>query len=583
MELAVARLSAPKGLLVLGGSALAVGVELPLRLLALGADIGRGSGPFGLVSFLGIWVLLALATFAVSELAPALLRWLLAAIFLSSAIIVRSYFAAMRTPLEAPQFDRLLSEIAFASEAIQHFQGSVAVSAALALPLTVGILLPSRPLPDQRPARRVALPVAAVTVGACLIGSIAWARAGEGTVGLPAHLRPLGYTLAIVADDLVGSGAVEKMAVREVPDRTRRARDIVLVIDESIVSDAFDRSSPIWAEPQFGPLASHAIDFGAAAAGANCSTESNWILRVGPRASHLKSDLVSHPPIWSYAKRAGYATHYIDMQYSDDLLHNAMTVEERAQIDQVTTAGLIPVYARDGRAGAQLRALLSNDEADFVLVNKVGAHFPWDSKYPADQAPFQPTLGVSGNPLLAHLRGQKELLSTMSRAAGSPASRNSYRNAARWSISSFFGPLQPGPWLSDAVILYTSDHGQNLTNEEGRRGTHCSTGVDAPRSEGRVPLFFFTNHEFWRSKLQEASERNQGRVSHFNLFSTVVSLMGYTSESLSAPRDPPVWADLGAHDGLRFATEVKVRFGRPIAWTQLCGPGQALDLRGTCR
>ncbi len=58
--------------------------------------------------------------------------------------------------------------------------------------------------------------------------------------------------------------------------------------------------------------------------------------------------------------------------------------------------------------------------------------------------------------------------------------------------------------------------------------------------------------------------------------------MGYRGDALAAPRNPPVCGYLSTTDGLMFATEVKVRFGRPIAWTVLCGPGEAMDLQGSC-
>lgn len=572
----------PKILLVPFGSMLAVGMEFPYRILALITDLSRGSGPLGLIAFLGVWGALVIATLLVSELPSTLLRCLFAALFFASSIIVHTYFAVMGVPLEVTAFERLLSEMMFAGEAVQHYVGTVAVSAILGMPLAIGIVVPVYSRADRRAARRPGPALAAVVAGLCLIGGIVWSRGGEGTVGLPAQFRPLGYLVAIVADDQLGSGAVARLDVREAPQPMHKPRDIVLVVDESIVSDAFAPSSPIWINPQLGTLGAHAIDFGAAASGANCSTESNWILRVGPRAANLKIDLVSHPPVWAYARRAGFETHYIDMQYSDDVLHNAMTAEERAMIDHVTPAGMVPVYARDRLAGAQLRRLLQNDRSDFVLINKVGAHFPWDSKYPTGEAPYQPTLGVAGNPLLAHLRGQKELLATMGRTAGSPEFRNSYRNAARWAVSSFFDELQVGPWLAESVVLYTSDHGQNVTREGGRSGTHCSIGANAPRSEGRVPLLFFTAHAYWLPRLTQASERNRGRVSHFNLFSTIVGLMGYRVDALTAPRDSPVWGDLSTAGALMFATEVKVRFGRPVAWTELCGPGEAMDLRGSC-
>ena len=402
-------------------------------------------------------------------------------------------------------------------------------------------------------------------------------------MGLPGNLRPAAYALAILADSAFGSGASARIVLADQPIDSAGIDNIVLVVDESVVSDVFDQQSSVRIEPDLGALQPLRYDFSPAASGSNCSADSNRILMVGPRQDHLKADLNVYPSIWEYAKRAGYRTVYIDEQNGMDVGAEHVMEGERDLIDQVIVAGTEPVADRDGQAGAKIDELLRNGDRHFIYVNKVGAHFPRDSKYPGRVNTYRPTLGVPGNPLLAHKAGQPHgLFESISESPGGEAFKNSYRNAVEWNLNSFFAALQDISRADRSVVIYTSDHGQNVFRENGHTNTHCSSAEGAARSEGRVPVTIFTAAQRWTAVLRAASSRNAGRVSHFNLYSSVIQFMGFPEARMQDPRDTSLWDASPSPAGLKTSTGIRARFGQPVPWLPLCKAGEYMALDGRC-
>jgi hypothetical protein len=79
--------------------------------------------------------------------------------------------------------------------------------------------------------------------------------------------------------------------------------------------------------------------------------------------------------------------------------------------------------------------------------------------------------------------------------------------------------------LSESVIIYTSDHGQNLL-ENGSQLTHCSVD-NSTVSEGPVPLMTFSGNPVIAPKLGEAAAVNRDRLSHFHVPPSLVEMMGF--------------------------------------------------------
>src|SRR3546814_21003539 len=115
--------------------------------------------------------------------------------------------------------------------------------------------------------------------------------------------------------------------------------------------------------------------------------------------------------------------------------------------------------------------------------------------------------------------------------------RNSYRNSLLWTVGGFFDQLFAGGVPAGALIVYTSDHGQTL-HERGDAGTttHCSP-APAP-AEGAVPLVVVDAGGAWAA----AAPRHFDASSHYRIFPTLLSPMGYSSRAWPPLYVPPASA-----------------------------------------
>ena len=157
--------------------------------------------------------------------------------------------------------------------------------------------------------------------------------------------------------------------------------------------------------------------------------------------------------------------------------------------------------------------LLSDAEPErappyFIYLVQYGLHVPYDDKYPASARKF-PLVGPDGAAL-----GAKERLI------------NSYKNGVTWSVDNFFkAMLADNRTYPNTVVIYTSDHGQNLL-DNGRAQTHCAVKNPSPY-EGLVPLLVITDHPEFAPRFAAAAQKNKDKATHFNIFPTILTLMGF--------------------------------------------------------
>ena len=236
-------------------------------------------------------------------------------------------------------------------------------------------------------------------------------------------------------------------------------------------------------------------NFGYAVAAANCSTASNLILRTGARPADLPQGVHTNPYIWSYARRAGMRTVFI--RGSARPLAHGMSFRERRLIDEVVRTEGGTRRARDLRAVDLIGNRLVRGEPQFVIVVKSG----------------------------------------ISREASSRAKRldDAYGKAVAFNLDPFFGKLLADVPLDDVVVLYTSDHGQDLLDDGS--WINCSTS-DASPLEALVPMLAITRHPVWRGRFAAAVPRNRNRTSHYNLFATLLALFGYDPAQVADRYEP---------------------------------------------
>ncbi|AMK30917.1 sulfatase-like hydrolase/transferase [Pseudomonas mosselii] len=505
-----------------------------------------------LVLYLGVFALLALALLLTAFTRPGWLRWALALAFTISAIFLDAYNRITDAYLTYSAFVSMVYAGAFVQEALQQYHYAITLAAARALLLLFGLGL--RPGPTPWLPRL--LPPVAPVLGLLVLIAILFVRAGEGARGLPVMYTPLAY-LSLFGYETVHDHVGPRQPVSLAQSGPAMARDIVLLIDESISGNYLDLNTPAGvtshlAQAQPGVSI---VNFGYAASIANCSADTNVTLRYGgTRGDYLRINS-TQPSIWQYAKHAGLGTVYIDGQRTGGNLQNLMTETEKRDIDQFIQFDDTPVVQRDMAALERLVALLKDGKPQLIVVNKVGAHFPVHDKYPDDFLKYQPALP----------RGRYvDIADTGTRDGfdGRPQDwvlyRNAYQNTVLWNVGEFFRRLFAEGDLSQAVVLYTSDHGQDL-HERGNPGlnTHCDS--DPVPEEGLVPLVVIQGEGLRTLDWQAHLPANRNASSHYNLFPTLLKLMGYDGTAVSALYGRSL--DMPTDDPFTFNVRFNARLG----------------------
>jgi lipid A ethanolaminephosphotransferase len=307
------------------------------------------------------------------------------------------------------------------------------------------------------------------------------------------------------------------------PSSPATFRKIVLIVDESVRGDYLSiNNAAIDTTPFLQGSAGRLINFGIAVSGANCSFQSRWMLRRGMRPWQLPARDVSSGPevgindgprttFWQFAKSAGFRTMHIDGPSSFyGRFHDGMTVAEREFIDRRVAMEDAQRFERDREAARTLVSILNDAEPTFVLLDKVGVHFPYDSSTPPDYNRFHRADGARFE--YARNTGDDVI--------------GSYKNAIAWSVDEFFRQLLPGVDLRGVLILYTSDHGQNFGTTGHWVQSHCTVSKTDP-SEAWVPLFAIAGQNDFSKALAASAARSHDGADHFEIFPTLLIAMGY--------------------------------------------------------
>nr|WP_251068231.1 sulfatase-like hydrolase/transferase [Marinobacter sp. C7] len=308
---------------------------------------------------------------------------------------------------------------------------------------------------------------------------------------------------------------------------------IVLIVDESIRADILGINGYTKdTTPYLSSLETGLTNFGLSASASNCSDYSNLILRTGvgkesipdPDQKSLKT-----PSIWQFTRKAGYYNVYLDAQSAEEWVNyqNFMNQHEATFIDQILRLREDINYESDGVARERLIALLKQPGKTFIILNKYGIHFPYFRSYPEESNAFTPALGP-GEPMNDRAK-----------------SLNSFMNGIRWSVDDWFqGLLSESGEFRNYVIVYTSDHGQNIV-DDGTLATHCRPRAN--RFEGIVPMMVFSNDPGILERFGAAQKTGYNRTGHFQVFPTLIELAGYNESwvrsrygaSLSEPPGTP--------------------------------------------
>ncbi|MFL6536012.1 MAG: sulfatase-like hydrolase/transferase [Pseudomonas sp.] len=523
------------------------------RLAALG---------FGLATVLfgAMFLALVLALWMTAYIRPALVRHLFALAMFVSAVFFEVYTRVTDSYLTYSQFVSLVYSGGFIQEAAYQYREVIISAVAGGVLLLLGIAL--------KPRRRLSLPgyvpIIAPVLGVLLLSGVLFVRAGEGARGLPVMYTPLAY-LNLFAYETLHNTVGPREPVSILRQSSPIDHDIVLIIDESVAGNYLDINTPSGVPTglKTPPPGVDIFNYGYAASVANCSADTNVTLRYGgTRADYVRINS-TQPSIWQYAHQAGLRTVYIDAQRTGGNLQNLMTELEKKAIDQFVQFDQTRVRDRDMAAVAKLVELLGNDRAELVVINKVGAHFPVHDKYPDDFMTYRPALP----------RGEFQDVSDTGSRDGFNGEkgdwalyRNAYQNTLLWNVGEFFQRLFREGNLTNAVLIYTSDHGQDL-HERGNPGLNTHCGGDPVEEEGLVPLVVIQGRQLqtldWRGTLAQ----NKDRSSHYNIFPTLLELMGYDPAGIMAHYGKPL--NQPTEDDFTFNYRFNARLGAKPAWKHI--------------
>ncbi|MBJ9976487.1 sulfatase-like hydrolase/transferase [Pseudomonas sp. S75] len=505
-----------------------------------------------LLLYLGLASGLAVALLLAAWIRPGWLRWPLALAFAVGGLFFDAYLRITDSYLTYSAFVSMVYAGGFVHEAFQQYHQAIMLAAASATLPLVGIGLRPGPAP-RMPGW---LPLAAPLLGLALLVGMLFVRAGEGARGLPVMYTPLAY-LSLFGYEALQDRVGPREPVKLTQSAAPLARDIVLVIDESISGNYLDLNTPAGVTSQL--LLPHpgvdVVNFGYAASVANCSADTNVTLRYGGTREDYQRMNSTLPSIWQYAKRAGLGTVYLDAQRTGGNLQNLMTETEKQDIDHFIQFNASAVVDRDMAALQRLVELLGDGQPQLIVINKLGAHFPVHDKYPDAFMTYRPALP----------RGRfQDVADTGSREGfdGSVQAwtlyRNAYRNTLAWNVGEFFRRLFAEADLSQAVVIYTSDHGQDL-HERGNAGlnTHCDS--DPVMEEGLVPLVVIQGQGVKGLDWQAHLAQNRNASSHYNIFPTLLKLMGYDSTQVAALYGPAL--DQPTQDPFTFNVRFNARLG----------------------
>ncbi|EJM26697.1 sulfatase-like hydrolase/transferase [Pseudomonas sp. GM25] len=510
--------------------------------------------------FGAMFLTLTFALLLTAYIRQTFIRHLFALTLFVSAVFFDVYTRVTADYLTYSSFVSLVYSGGFIQEAAYQYRGAIIHGLLNGLLLLFGIGLKPRhaiPVPN-------ALRIAAPLCGVLLLSAVLFVRAGEGARGLPIMYTPLAYL------NLFGYEALHNTVGPREPVTLARngpavGHDIVLIIDESISGNYLDINAPFGVHSNLKQARPgvEIFNYGYAASIANCSADTNITLRYGgTRADYMRINSTL-PSIWQYAKKAGMRTVYIDAQRTGGNLQNLMNDAEKKDIDEFVQFDQTSVRDRDMAAAAKLIELLNDDKPELVLINKVGAHFPVHDKYPDAFMAYRPTLP----------RGQfTEVADTGERTGfnGQPDDwvlyRNAYKNTVLWNVGEFFSRVFAQANLNNALLIYTSDHGQDL-HERGNPGLNTHCGGDPVEEEGLVPLVVIQGDQLQTLDWSAQLAANKDRSSHYNIFPTLLQLMGYDLPGIESVYGKPL--SVATADEFTFNYRFNARLGAKPEWKHI--------------
>ena len=434
-------------------------------------------------------------------------------LFLFGSMSYLIYYFATGSEPDYEDFRTLIDARVMMGEAAKGYQGAILKASLYHIPITIGFFLFPK-IHMGRKGTLFAVILYLVALGGMLM--IIYNKSGRGTNGRASYITPVAQVATFTYLNYLRTDAADfTFYPRETPTQADLgqplAKNIIVVMDESIRGDMIDLNSHLGTTPSLLNFPEdRLLNFGMIASFSNCSDTSNLAVRKMPRLGKEPSDLfLDENTIWKVAQTAGFKPYIIDAQHNATG-HNFYTDHELQGVTNIHGSGL----KNDGEVVNVIEQILSeNQEPVFIYAGLKGSHFPFQNTgFPT---PFVPAMK---NTNLADATPEEAL--------------NSYKNLVRANTDHFFSELaQLLEKYPDTIVIYTSDHGQDLSDPKGKK-THCDAKTTS-MEEGIVPFILFAKPSTLKRPLITNFFENKGVTSQMIIAPLVMEFMGYKPEVIT--------------------------------------------------
>lgn len=456
------------------------------------------------------------------------IRIILYAIFLFGSMTYLIYYFTTGSEPDYEDFRTLMDARVMIGDAALSYQGAIIKAALYHIPITIGFFLfPKIHMGWKGTTAAIMLYLFALAG----ILMIIYNKSGKGTNGRASYITPVAQVSAFAYLNFLRSDAASfEYHPRSAPTSADliapKAKNIIVVMDESIRGDMIDLNNHLGTTPALLNYPKDSLlNFGMVASFSNCSDTSNLAIRKLPRLHKEPSDLfVDQTTVWDIAETAGFKPVIIDAQHNATG-HNFYTDKELKNVTNIYGAAL----KNDGQVIDIIDQVLNdNQEPVFLYAGLKGSHFPFQNTgFPT---PFTPAMK---NTNLADATSEEAL--------------NSYKNLIHANTNEFFIKLQALlEKHPDTIVIYTSDHGQDLSNPSSKK-THCDAKTTS-MEEGIVPFILFANPEILASDLVQILHDNSGVTNQMIVAPMIMDFMGYKPEVVKSYTEYPALLNQSGKD-----------------------------------
>lgn len=313
----------------------------------------------------------------------------------------------------------------------------------------------------------------------------------------------LAMSLSRLARHEDGDGAFASVQGRPAAGTATQPLLVVLVIGESLRSDhlginGYARDTT----PRLAALGPELLTF------PDVASTANWTHHAMPAIVSLPMGPADRrrASLAQTFSEAGFRTAWLSNQEPTPLSHGVDVVEHAVNSQDFhlrTDANLLPLLTSFVRQAGPRQ---------FVVLHMIGSHIPYEERYGAASRVYRPTL--------------RELGVESPRPADRAAAINSYDNTVVETdrfLARVIGVLRAES--RPAVMLYTSDHGENLFDDQRQLFMHAQTGPT--RHDIHVPLLVWMNPSYRaaRPAIEQALRANQRKkIGHADMFATLLEM-----------------------------------------------------------